>query len=147
MARQVRELMNKQPIKLAGSSPIAEAARRMRDANVGAVLVEDGGKICGIVTDRDIAVRAVAGEKRFAELVRAYLERHPSRHWSLNPLGHAFARFLEREVPRLPRRALLAELAQLGARGVLGSKGAQQCAHAQIAHLFLTARTRSSARL
>ena len=60
MARQVRELMNKQPIKLASSSPIAEAARRMRDGNVGAVLVEDGGMMCGIVTDRDIAVRAVA---------------------------------------------------------------------------------------
>jgi len=60
-----------------------------------------------------IAVRAVAGEKRFTELVRAYLERHPSRHWSLNPLGHAFARFLEREAQRVPRPALLAELAEL----------------------------------
>ena len=37
------------------------------------------------------AVRAIAGEQRFTELVRAYLERHPSRHWSLNPLGHSFA--------------------------------------------------------
>ena len=35
----------------------------MRDDNVGAVIVEDAGKICGIVTDRDIAVRAVAQER------------------------------------------------------------------------------------
>jgi len=60
-----------------------------------------------------IAVRRVAGEARFAELVRAYLEAHPSRHWSLNPLGHAFARFLAREAPRGPRIGLLAELARL----------------------------------
>jgi len=60
-----------------------------------------------------VAVRRVAGEARFAELVRAYLERHPSRHWSLNPLGHAFARFLAREAPRGPRIGLLAELARL----------------------------------
>ena len=60
-----------------------------------------------------VAVRRVAGEKRFAALVRAYLERHPSRHYSLNPLGRHFARFLEREAPRVPRRALLAELARL----------------------------------
>jgi hypothetical protein len=60
-----------------------------------------------------IAVRRIAGETRFAELVRAYLERHPSQHWSLNPLGHAFARFLERETPRGPRIGLLAELARL----------------------------------
>jgi Putative DNA-binding domain len=52
------------------------------------------------------AVRAVAGDKRFAELVRAYLERHPSQHWSLNPLGRHFARFLA-------PRPLLAGLARL----------------------------------
>jgi hypothetical protein len=59
------------------------------------------------------AVRHVAGEARFAALVRAYLERHPSRHWSLNPLGRNFARFLEREAPRGARSGLLAELAGL----------------------------------
>lgn len=59
------------------------------------------------------AVQRVAGDARFRELVRAYLERHPSRHWSLNPLGHAFAPFLARGRQRLPRRALLAELAEL----------------------------------
>jgi len=59
------------------------------------------------------AVRRIAGEERFAALVRAYLERHPSRHWSLNPLGQDFARFLAREAPRGPRSALLVGLAQL----------------------------------
>ena len=52
------------------------------------------------------AVRAVAGHKPFAELVRAYLERHPSQHWSLNPLGRHFARFLA-------EKPLLAQLATL----------------------------------
>jgi CBS domain-containing protein len=60
MAKQVRELMSEQPIKLSSSSPIIEAARRMRAANVGSIIVEDNGRPCGIVTDRDIAVRAVA---------------------------------------------------------------------------------------
>ncbi len=59
------------------------------------------------------AVRRIAGEARFEALVRAYLERHPSRHWSLNPLGKDFARFLEREAPHAPRRALLVGLARL----------------------------------
>jgi CBS domain-containing protein len=60
MAKQVRELMSKQPIKLQRSVPVIEAARQMRAANVGAVIVEDGGRLCGIVTDRDITLRAVA---------------------------------------------------------------------------------------
>jgi hypothetical protein len=59
------------------------------------------------------AVRRIAGEQRFELLVRAYLERHPSRHWSLNPLGKDFARFLEREAPRGPRSGLLVGLARL----------------------------------
>ena len=60
MAKKVRELMSEQPITLTNSTPTIEAARRMRAANVGAVIIEENGRPCGIVTDRDIAVRAVA---------------------------------------------------------------------------------------
>jgi CBS domain-containing protein len=60
MAKQVQQVMNRKPIKLDGAMPIIEAARQMRAANVGAVIISDDGKIAGIVTDRDITVRAVA---------------------------------------------------------------------------------------
>jgi CBS domain-containing protein len=60
MAKHVREVMNTKPIKLDGSKPIIEAARQMRAANVGAVVVADDGKLTGIITDRDITIRAVA---------------------------------------------------------------------------------------
>ena len=61
MATLVRDLMSK-PIKLKSSAPVTEAARQMRSSNIGAVIVEDHGNsgVYGIVTDRDIAVRAVA---------------------------------------------------------------------------------------
>jgi CBS domain-containing protein len=56
--------MNRKPIRLGGRTSVMEAARQMRAANVGAILVTDdvteGGKLTGIVTDRDITVRAVA---------------------------------------------------------------------------------------
>ncbi len=60
MAKHVRDLMNQKVIKLPGSTPIIEAARQMKAANVGAVVVAEDGKLDGIVTDRDITVRAVA---------------------------------------------------------------------------------------
>jgi CBS domain-containing protein len=60
MAKRVSEIMSKQPVKLQRSAPVIEAARKMRAANVGAVIVEEGGRLCGIVTDRDIALRVVA---------------------------------------------------------------------------------------
>jgi CBS domain-containing protein len=42
---------------------VAEAARRMAAADVGDVIVLDNGRFCGILTDRDIAVRLVARDK------------------------------------------------------------------------------------
>jgi CBS domain-containing protein len=60
MAKQVRDVMNKKPIKLDRATAVVEAARQMRAASVGAVLVADDGRLAGIVTDRDITVRVVA---------------------------------------------------------------------------------------
>jgi CBS domain-containing protein len=60
MANKVRDVMSEQPITLSNSTPIVEAARRMRAANVGAVIIEENGRPSGIVTDRDITIRAVA---------------------------------------------------------------------------------------
>jgi CBS domain-containing protein len=59
MAKLIRELMHK-PITLESSASVAAAAREMRASDIGTVVVDDGDGACGIVTDRDIAVRAVA---------------------------------------------------------------------------------------
>lgn len=47
----------------------ASAARKMRDASVGCVIVVRGGRPVGIVTDRDLALRVLA-EGRDAERTR-----------------------------------------------------------------------------
>src|ERR1700759_5156559 len=52
--------MTAEPIVLQQDQSIADAAQAMRDSAVGAILVVDGDKLCGLVTDRDIVVRAVA---------------------------------------------------------------------------------------
>ena len=57
---KVRDVMTAEPIVLQQDQSIAAAAQAMRDASVGAVLIVDGDKLCGLVTDRDIVVRAVA---------------------------------------------------------------------------------------
>ena len=56
----VRDVMTAQPIVLESSATIADAARQMKEHDVGDVLVRRDGKLCGIVTDRDIVVRALA---------------------------------------------------------------------------------------
>jgi CBS domain-containing protein len=56
----VRDVMTAEPIVVQRDQSIADAARAMRDNAVGSVLVVDGDKLCGLVTDRDIVVRALA---------------------------------------------------------------------------------------
>jgi CBS domain-containing protein len=60
MAQSIRDVMTANPITLQATSSVVDAARTMRDSNIGNVIVVDNGRICGIVTDRDITVRGVA---------------------------------------------------------------------------------------
>ena len=60
MAQSIREVMTADPRTVEAGATVAQAAREMRDGDVGAVVVVDGGAVAGILTDRDIAVRAVA---------------------------------------------------------------------------------------
>ena len=60
MAQQIRELMTPNPVALPGTASVHEAARAMRDAEIGDVIVIEHNQVCGIVTDRDIVIRLVA---------------------------------------------------------------------------------------
>jgi CBS domain-containing protein len=60
VAELVQDVMTRDPITVDAGAPITEAARKMREADVGPIIVIDDGSVCGIVTDRDIAIRAVA---------------------------------------------------------------------------------------
>ncbi|MFJ7178503.1 CBS domain-containing protein [Streptomyces massasporeus] len=60
MARHVRDIMTGHPATVEPQTSVAEVARIMRDEDLGAVLVTDGDRLCGVVTDRDIVVRAVS---------------------------------------------------------------------------------------
>ena len=59
--RTVREVMSSAPETVTPETALADAARVMDRADIGDVLIVDGtGQLRGIVTDRDIAIRAVA---------------------------------------------------------------------------------------
>jgi CBS domain-containing protein len=48
------------PVTVPRETTLVEAAERMEQAGVGSLLVVDGDQLVGIVTDRDLALRAVA---------------------------------------------------------------------------------------
>lgn len=59
-SQRVADVMKRDPVVVAPNTSIAEAAARMRDNDIGDVLVADADRLQGIVTDRDLVIRGVA---------------------------------------------------------------------------------------
>ncbi|MCD6020837.1 MAG: hrp1 2 [Actinomycetia bacterium] len=59
--REIRQVMTTPPDAVRKTASLQEAARLMKTKHIGDVLVEDEqGRLAGILTDRDVAIRATA---------------------------------------------------------------------------------------
>lgn len=66
--RQLSEIIEDRPLVHVGMSDnVSDVARRMREKNVGAVAVLDGGKLVGIFSERDVVTRVVAENRDAAQ--------------------------------------------------------------------------------
>ncbi|WP_129843250.1 CBS domain-containing protein [Streptomyces sp. RFCAC02] len=63
MAQTVADLMTREPATIGAEESVADAARLMKHRDTGDVAITDGGRLVGVVTDRDIAVRVVADDR------------------------------------------------------------------------------------
>jgi CBS domain-containing protein len=63
MAKSVQELMSSNPRAIAPDQTVVDAAKIMRDENVGIAPVTEGDRLVGTITDRDITIRVVAEAK------------------------------------------------------------------------------------
>ena len=64
MARKIQEIMNGNVVCVTKNDTLIDAAKKMDEHDIGDVLVTNGsGKLEGIITDRDIVVRAIARGK------------------------------------------------------------------------------------
>ncbi|MEE9594952.1 MAG: CBS domain-containing protein [Candidatus Hydrothermarchaeales archaeon] len=61
--KKVKAYMTKPVRTIKGSATMAEAAQHMRKHRIGSLVVVDGDKPVGIITERDIAFKVVADEK------------------------------------------------------------------------------------
>ncbi|QSQ21477.1 CBS domain-containing protein [Pyxidicoccus parkwayensis] len=58
--KQVKDVMTKEVELISPNDSLKDAAEKMRSLNVGPLPVCDGDRLKGIITDRDIVVRAVS---------------------------------------------------------------------------------------
>ena len=59
----IRDLMTSNPATAEPSTTVVDAARIMASEDVGPVPIVEGGRLTGIVTDRDLVVRVLAESK------------------------------------------------------------------------------------
>ncbi len=79
---KAQDIMTRNPDVLTPDEPVSRAAQLMRDRNVGIVpVVEDKSsmKLCGVITDRDIAIRHVAEGHGNQCQIKDELSREPLR--------------------------------------------------------------------
>ncbi|HSD93397.1 MAG TPA: CBS domain-containing protein [Methyloceanibacter sp.] len=65
---KIREMMHKGAEYVAPNAKLQVIAKKMRDYDIGSIPVCQGGKLIGMVTDRDIAIRALANGKDVSKL-------------------------------------------------------------------------------
>jgi CBS domain-containing protein len=63
MGQSIREIMTANPSTIEPGNSVVDAARIMKQEDAGVVPVTENGRLTGMVTDRDIAIRVVAEGK------------------------------------------------------------------------------------
>ncbi len=89
--RSLRSLVAGQtPITVPNTVTVVEAARTMKRHNIGALLVVDGSKLCGIFTERDALFRVLAeGRDPAATRLNDVMTRQPQTIHPDKPFLHA----------------------------------------------------------
>jgi CBS domain-containing protein len=103
MAQKIQDIMSTGVATCPHTATIVEAAQRMRDEDIGDVLVERDGDLCGLVTDRDIVVRAVAqGDTGTGTTIGEICSRELTTVKPSDDVGTAVRLMREKAIRRLP---------------------------------------------
>ena len=98
----IRDVMTPEPLTVPSTTTLEQAARHMRDAGIGNVIVLDGEQIAGILTDRDIVVRAVAEGRDAQTPIGEVASRDLTTISPDDTLEAAVELMRERSIRRLP---------------------------------------------
>jgi CBS domain-containing protein len=103
MPAKVQDLMTSDPATITPDASVREAARLMMQNDVGPLPVVEGGKLVGIVTDRDLVVRVLAdGRDPDATQLREAFSPNPITVSPEDDLETALALLAENQVRRVP---------------------------------------------
>jgi len=98
----VRELMTKNPICCTPRERVDKIALMMLEYDCGEIPICDNGKLVGVITDRDIACRAVAHDKPLNTPARDVMTRKPFTITADVHVDRALELMEEKQIRRLP---------------------------------------------
>jgi CBS domain-containing protein len=102
MATTINEVMTHDPRTVTPDSTVEEAARLMRDDDVGSIPLVEGSKCVGTVTDRDIVLRVVAESRGLDTRVGEIASKQIVTVDPQQPVDEAMRLMAEHQVRRLP---------------------------------------------
>ena len=98
---RVEDLMTALPHGMQANESVRHAADLMAKHNIGAILVYDGAKLTGIVTDRDLTIRSTAVGGTPGEPVREVMTENPITIAPSASADEALQVMVERGIGRL----------------------------------------------
>jgi CBS domain-containing protein len=103
MNDNIRDVMTDSPCAVNVTASITVAARAMRENDIGDIIVLDGDRLYGILTDRDIVVRGLADDKDpRTTAVGEICSREVTTVEPTDSVGSAVRLMRERALRRLP---------------------------------------------
>jgi len=100
---KVRDIFTKDPEVINPESSVAEAANKMRQADIGMLPVCENDRLIGSITDRDIAIRCVAEERdALGTKVRDVMSPHLYYCFDDQDLKEVALQMEDKHVRRLP---------------------------------------------
>ena len=100
---KVRELMTKQPTTVGPGATLGEVATLMKQDDCGSIPVVEGGRLVGIVTDRDIVIRGIAaGVDPKTQRVSKVMSSDPVTVGPEDDITDAEKKMADRQIRRLP---------------------------------------------
>jgi CBS domain-containing protein len=100
---KVRALMTTEPVTVAPGATLGEVATLMKQEDCGAIPVVEGGRLVGIVTDRDIVIRGVAaGTDPKTQRVSTVMSADPVTVGPDDDVSDAEQVMADRQIRRLP---------------------------------------------
>jgi len=99
---KVRDVMSKDVQVARPGDTLQDVAARMASGDFGFMPVADGDRLIGTITDRDIAVRAVAGGAACTSPVVEYISRDPHTAYADDDLKTVLDGMGSRQIRRMP---------------------------------------------